>query len=148
MSHGLSGGRAELSLVTLSSKSHLSFLHCYCLIMLLYFIHLFISATFELHYAFVLFCCLVSGSHHSGSPLARGARYCMSTDSSKVYTIPQTSSSGPEPEPEPEPEPGPVPGSEACGQTRPQPGCMKTTDVDDEDDPHNTEGPPNISECG
>uniref|UniRef100_I3JV46 Signal induced proliferation associated 1 like 2 n=1 Tax=Oreochromis niloticus TaxID=8128 RepID=I3JV46_ORENI len=37
-----------------------------------------------------------SGSHHSGSPLARGARYCMSADSSKVYTIPQTSSSGPE----------------------------------------------------
>uniref|UniRef100_A0A3Q1JYB1 Signal induced proliferation associated 1 like 2 n=1 Tax=Anabas testudineus TaxID=64144 RepID=A0A3Q1JYB1_ANATE len=56
-----------------------------------------------------------SGSHHSGSPLARGARYCMSADSSKVYTIPQTSSSGPEP--------GPGDSSEACGQTRPQPGC-------------------------
>ncbi|XP_029305161.1 signal-induced proliferation-associated 1-like protein 2 isoform X2 [Cottoperca gobio] len=79
-----------------------------------------------------------SGSHHSGSPLARGARYCMSADSSKVYTIPQTGSSGPEL--------GPEPSSEACGQTRPQPGCtlpvgMKTTDDDDE-------GPPNISECG
>ncbi|XP_026211145.1 signal-induced proliferation-associated 1-like protein 2 isoform X2 [Anabas testudineus] len=85
-----------------------------------------------------------SGSHHSGSPLARGARYCMSADSSKVYTIPQTSSSGPEP--------GPGDSSEACGQTRPQPGCklpvgMKTTD-DNDDDAHCTEGPPNISECG
>ncbi|XP_068423565.1 signal-induced proliferation-associated 1-like protein 2 isoform X2 [Clinocottus analis] len=87
-----------------------------------------------------------SGSHHSGSPLARGARYCMSADSSKVYTIPQTSSSVPGPELELEPS------SEACGQTRPQPGCtlpggMKTTD-DDDDDAHSTEGPPNISECG
>uniref|UniRef100_A0A8C2WM38 Signal induced proliferation associated 1 like 2 n=1 Tax=Cyclopterus lumpus TaxID=8103 RepID=A0A8C2WM38_CYCLU len=52
-----------------------------------------------------------SGSHHSGSPLARGARYCMSADSSKVYTIPQTSSSVPGPET------GPEPSSEACGQT-------------------------------
>ncbi|XP_068182639.1 signal-induced proliferation-associated 1-like protein 2 isoform X3 [Antennarius striatus] len=93
-----------------------------------------------------------SGSHHSGSPLARGARYCMSSDSSKVYTIPQTSSSGPEPLTEP----GPGPSSEACGQTRPQPGCklsvgMKTTDDDDDDDDddaHDTEGPPDISECG
>ncbi|XP_075932968.1 signal-induced proliferation-associated 1-like protein 2 isoform X3 [Anarhichas minor] len=86
-----------------------------------------------------------SGSHHSGSPLARGARYCMSADSSKVYTIPQTSSS--------EPEPGPEPSSEACGQARPQSGCklpggMKTTDDEEEDDAHSTEGPPNISECG
>ncbi|XP_039994715.1 signal-induced proliferation-associated 1-like protein 2 isoform X6 [Xiphias gladius] len=94
-----------------------------------------------------------SGSHHSGSPLARGARYCMSADSSKVYTIPQTSSSGPGPGPEPGPEPGPGPGpsSEACGQTRPEPSCnlpvgMKTTD--DGDEAHNTEGPPSISECG
>ncbi|XP_047190869.1 signal-induced proliferation-associated 1-like protein 2 isoform X2 [Scophthalmus maximus] len=91
-----------------------------------------------------------SGSHHSGSPLARGARYCMSADSSKVYTIPQTSSSGPGPEQEPEPGPS----SEACGQTRPEPGCilpmgMKTTDaVDDDDEAHSTDGPPNISECG
>uniref|UniRef100_A0A8C4IHL3 Signal induced proliferation associated 1 like 2 n=1 Tax=Dicentrarchus labrax TaxID=13489 RepID=A0A8C4IHL3_DICLA len=91
-----------------------------------------------------------SGSHHSGSPLARGARYCMSADSSKVYTIPQTSSSGPGPGPEAEP--GPGPSSEACGQTRPQPGCklpvgMKTADDDDgDDDAHSTEGPPNISE--
>ncbi|XP_056292182.1 signal-induced proliferation-associated 1-like protein 2 [Pseudoliparis swirei] len=93
---------------------------------------------------FFFCCCLVSGSHHSGSPLARGARYCMSADSSKVYTIPQTSSSVPGPEP------GPELSSEACGQTRPQPGCtlpggMKTTD---DDDAHSTEGPPNISECG
>lgn len=99
--------------------------------------------TFELHYA-LFFWCSISGSHHSGSPLARGARYCMSADSSKVYTIPQTSSSGPEP--------GPGDSSEACGQTRPQPGCklpvgMKTTD-DDDDDAQRTEGPPNISECG
>ncbi|XP_039640435.1 signal-induced proliferation-associated 1-like protein 2 isoform X3 [Perca fluviatilis] len=93
-----------------------------------------------------------SGSHHSGSPLARGARYCMSADSSKVYTIPQTSSSGPGPGPGPEPGPelGPEPSSEACGQTRPQSDCklpvgMKTTD---DDDAHSTEGPPNISECG
>uniref|UniRef100_A0A3Q3MJ47 Signal induced proliferation associated 1 like 2 n=1 Tax=Mastacembelus armatus TaxID=205130 RepID=A0A3Q3MJ47_9TELE len=42
-----------------------------------------------------------SGSHHSGSPLARGARFCMSADSSKVYTVPQTSSSEPGPGPEP-----------------------------------------------
>ncbi|XP_071337210.1 signal-induced proliferation-associated 1-like protein 2 isoform X6 [Trachinotus anak] len=87
-----------------------------------------------------------SGSHHSGSPLARGARYCMSADSSKVYTIPQTSSSGPGPEPEP------GPSSEACGQTRPEPSSkppvgMKTTG-DDDDEAHGTEGPPNISECG
>uniref|UniRef100_A0A3B3UE95 Signal induced proliferation associated 1 like 2 n=1 Tax=Poecilia latipinna TaxID=48699 RepID=A0A3B3UE95_9TELE len=54
-----------------------------------------------------------SGSHHSGSPLARGARYCMSADSSKVYTIPQTSSTGPEP----------GPSSEACGQARTQSSC-------------------------
>ncbi|XP_072247393.1 signal-induced proliferation-associated 1-like protein 2 isoform X2 [Leuresthes tenuis] len=86
-----------------------------------------------------------SGSHHSGSPLARGARYCISADSSKVYTIPQTSSSGPEP--------GPGPSSEACGQTRTQSSCklpvgMKTADDDGDDDAHSTEGPPNISECG
>ncbi|XP_029376931.1 signal-induced proliferation-associated 1-like protein 2 isoform X4 [Echeneis naucrates] len=88
-----------------------------------------------------------SGSHHSGSPLARGARYCMSADSSKVYTIPQTSSSGPGPDP--------GPSSEACGQIRPEPSCklpvgMKTTDDGDDgdDEAHSTEGPPNISECG
>ncbi|XP_035982425.1 signal-induced proliferation-associated 1-like protein 2 isoform X2 [Fundulus heteroclitus] len=91
-----------------------------------------------------------SGSHHSGSPLARGARYCMSADSSKVYTIPQTSSTGPEP----------GPSSEACGQTRTQSSCklpvsLKTADADadadadgDGDAAHCTEGPPNISECG
>ncbi|PWA25671.1 hypothetical protein CCH79_00001444 [Gambusia affinis] len=83
-----------------------------------------------------------SGSHHSGSPLARGARYCMSADSSKVYTIPQTSSTGPEP----------GPSSEACGQIRTQSSCklpesVKTAD-DDDGDAHCTEGPPNISECG
>ncbi|XP_040906047.1 signal-induced proliferation-associated 1-like protein 2 isoform X3 [Toxotes jaculatrix] len=86
-----------------------------------------------------------SGSHHSGSPLARGARYCMSADSSKVYTIPQTSSSGPGPEP------GPGPSSEACGQTRPEPGCklpVGTKTTDDDGEAHSTEGPPNISECG
>ncbi|XP_010787800.1 signal-induced proliferation-associated 1-like protein 2 isoform X2 [Notothenia coriiceps] len=87
-----------------------------------------------------------SGSHHSGSPLARGARYCMSADSSKVYTIPQSSNTGPGPEL------GPGPSSEACGQTRPLSGCtlpvgMKTNDDEDED-AHCTEGPPNISECG
>ncbi|XP_041866103.1 signal-induced proliferation-associated 1-like protein 2 isoform X3 [Melanotaenia boesemani] len=86
-----------------------------------------------------------SGSHHSGSPLARGARYCMSADSSKVYTIPQTSSSGPEP--------GPGPTSEACGQARTQSSCklpegMKAADDDGDDDAHSNEGPPNISECG
>uniref|UniRef100_A0A3Q1C8U3 Signal-induced proliferation-associated 1 like 2 n=1 Tax=Amphiprion ocellaris TaxID=80972 RepID=A0A3Q1C8U3_AMPOC len=91
-----------------------------------------------------------SGSHHSGSPLARGARYCISADSSKVYTIPQTSSSGSEPGPGPESGPS----SEACGQTRTQASCklpvgMKTTDDDDDDDDaHSTEGPPSISECG
>ncbi|KAM9803711.1 signal-induced proliferation-associated 1-like protein 2 [Neosynchiropus ocellatus] len=94
-----------------------------------------------------------SGSHHSGSPLARGARYCMSADSSKVYTIPQTNSSGLGPEPEPEQEAAPGPSSEACGQTRSQPGGqlqvgMKTTHNDDDDDAHGPEEPPNISECG
>ncbi|XP_028323772.1 signal-induced proliferation-associated 1-like protein 2 isoform X1 [Gouania willdenowi] len=92
-----------------------------------------------------------SGSHHSGSPLARGARYCISADSSKVYTIPQTSSSMSGSEPGP----GTEPGSEACGQTRTQSSCKlssgtKTTDGGDngDDEAHNTEGPPNISECG
>uniref|UniRef100_A0A8C6LRE3 Signal induced proliferation associated 1 like 2 n=1 Tax=Nothobranchius furzeri TaxID=105023 RepID=A0A8C6LRE3_NOTFU len=71
-----------------------------------------------------------SGSHHSGSPLARGARYCVSADSSKVYTIPQTCSSGPEL--------GPGPSSEACGQSRSQSRCKypvgtKTTDDGDDD---------------
>uniref|UniRef100_A0A8C7Z0C2 Signal induced proliferation associated 1 like 2 n=1 Tax=Oryzias sinensis TaxID=183150 RepID=A0A8C7Z0C2_9TELE len=67
-----------------------------------------------------------SGSHHSGSPLARGARYCVSADSSKVYTIPQTSSAGPEP--------GPGPSSEACGQTRTQAGCTHPAGVRTTDD--------------
>uniref|UniRef100_A0A3B4G5B4 Signal induced proliferation associated 1 like 2 n=1 Tax=Pundamilia nyererei TaxID=303518 RepID=A0A3B4G5B4_9CICH len=76
-----------------------------------------------------------SGSHHSGSPLARGARYCMSADSSKVYTIPQTSSSGPELVQGS----GLGPGSEACGQARTQSSCKftvgaKATDDDDDDD--------------
>uniref|UniRef100_A0AAX7UNQ5 Signal induced proliferation associated 1 like 2 n=1 Tax=Astatotilapia calliptera TaxID=8154 RepID=A0AAX7UNQ5_ASTCA len=89
-----------------------------------------------------------SGSHHSGSPLARGARYCMSADSSKVYTIPQTSSSGPELVQGS----GLGPGSEACGQARTQSSCKftvgaKATDDDDDDDAaHSTEEPPNISE--
>lgn len=114
--------------------------------------------TFELCYAFFFvfcfffsFCCLISGSHHSGSPLARGARYCMSADSSKVYTIPQTSSSGPELVQGS----GLGPGSEACGQARTQSSCKftvgaKATDDDDGDDDaaHSTEEPPNISECG
>ncbi|XP_029926827.1 signal-induced proliferation-associated 1-like protein 2 isoform X4 [Myripristis murdjan] len=82
-----------------------------------------------------------SGSHHSGSPLARGATYCMSADSSKVYTIPQTSSSGAGPEPGPGP--GVGPSSEASGQTHKHPVGTKKTD-----DAHSTEGPPNISECG
>ncbi|KAM6997419.1 signal-induced proliferation-associated 1-like protein 2 isoform 2-T5 [Tautogolabrus adspersus] len=102
-----------------------------------------------------------SGSHHSGSPLARGARYCLSADSSKVYTIPQTSSSGPDPDPDQDPdpeaeaEPGQGPGlsSEACGQTRSQQGGklpvdMKTAADDEEEESHSTEEPPNISECG
>lgn len=100
---------------------------------------------------FFSFCCLISGSHHSGSPLARGARYCMSADSSKVYTIPQTSSSGPELVQGS----GLGPGSEACGQARTQSSCKftvgaKATDDDDDDDDaaHSTEEPPNISECG
>uniref|UniRef100_A0A668AK39 Signal induced proliferation associated 1 like 2 n=1 Tax=Myripristis murdjan TaxID=586833 RepID=A0A668AK39_9TELE len=80
-----------------------------------------------------------SGSHHSGSPLARGATYCMSADSSKVYTIPQTSSSGAGPEPGPGP--GVGPSSEASGQTHKHPVGTKKTD-----DAHSTEGPPNISE--
>ncbi|XP_056147699.1 signal-induced proliferation-associated 1-like protein 2 isoform X2 [Lampris incognitus] len=79
-----------------------------------------------------------SGSHHSGSPLARGARYCMSADSSKVYTIPQTSSSGP----------GPGPSSEACGQTCPPPGCKHPAGTTRSESVHSTEEPPNISECG
>nr|XP_057914828.1 signal-induced proliferation-associated 1-like protein 2 isoform X3 [Doryrhamphus excisus] len=92
-----------------------------------------------------------SGSHHSGSPLARGARYCMSADSSKVYTIPQTGSSGAGSEAGPGPECGLGPSSEACGQTRTQPDGnppVTTTDNDDDADAHSNEGPPNISECG
>uniref|UniRef100_A0A3P8YT46 Signal induced proliferation associated 1 like 2 n=1 Tax=Esox lucius TaxID=8010 RepID=A0A3P8YT46_ESOLU len=52
-------------------------------------------------------------SHSSGSPLARGARYRMSADCYRVYTIPQTSSGI-----------GPGPGAwlEAGGETRPLPG--------------------------
>lgn len=95
------------------------------------------------------FRCVLSGSHHSGSPLARGARYCMSADSSKVYTIPQTSGSGTGPEPVPRPGSGLA--SEACGQTRAQAACelgTATAAGDDEDDAHSSEGPPNISECG
>uniref|UniRef100_A0A673CG93 Signal-induced proliferation-associated 1 like 2 n=1 Tax=Sphaeramia orbicularis TaxID=375764 RepID=A0A673CG93_9TELE len=68
-----------------------------------------------------------SGSHHSGSPLARGARYCVSADSSKVYTIPQTSSSGAGP--------GAGPDSEPCGQTRPPPASVQTTGDDDTHSP-------------
>ncbi|XP_077469245.1 signal-induced proliferation-associated 1-like protein 2 isoform X5 [Stigmatopora argus] len=86
-----------------------------------------------------------SGSHHSGSPLARGARYCLSADSSKVYTIPQSSSSGAEPGP------GPDCDLEACGQTRPQPDGnlpVKTTANEGDDDAQSTEEPPDISECG
>uniref|UniRef100_A0A673CM75 Signal-induced proliferation-associated 1 like 2 n=1 Tax=Sphaeramia orbicularis TaxID=375764 RepID=A0A673CM75_9TELE len=78
-----------------------------------------------------------SGSHHSGSPLARGARYCVSADSSKVYTIPQTSSSGAGP--------GAGPDSEPCGQTRPPPASVQTTG---DDDTHSNEEPPSLSECG
>ncbi|XP_037127038.1 signal-induced proliferation-associated 1-like protein 2 isoform X1 [Syngnathus acus] len=93
-----------------------------------------------------------SGSHHSGSPLARGARYRMSADSTKVYTIPQTSNSGAEPEPQPGPGPdcGLDASSEASGQTRPQPdGNLpeKTTNNDGDDD-HSNEEPPNMSQCG
>lgn len=121
---------------------------CWCSFFV--FIPVFLSAfivcfLLELHFLYV--CCSISGSHHSGSPLARGARYCVSADSSKVYTIPQTSSA--------EPEPGPGPSSEACGQTRTQSGCkhpagVRTTDdgADENDDAHSTDGPPNISECG
>ncbi|KAM6956465.1 signal-induced proliferation-associated 1-like protein 2 isoform 2-T2 [Aplochiton taeniatus] len=80
-----------------------------------------------------------SGSHHSGSPLARGARYCVSADSSKVYTIPQSSSGAGA---------GPGPSSDACGQARSQPcpqtpsGTKKTEEAD------SAEEPPNQSECG
>lgn len=122
--------------------------------------HLICFGHFELHstllicyflifFFFFSFHRRLSGSHHSGSPLARGARYCMSADSSKVYTIPQTSSS--ETGPEPEPRPGSGPGSEACGQTRAQSACTlgsATAAGDDDDDAHSSEGPPNISECG
>ncbi|XP_019902399.2 signal-induced proliferation-associated 1-like protein 2 isoform X1 [Esox lucius] len=72
-----------------------------------------------------------SGSHHSGSPLARGARYRMSADCYRVYTIPQTSSGI-----------GPGPGAwlEAGGETRPLPGSehMEKTE----------EMRTNQSECG
>ncbi|KAL0983654.1 hypothetical protein UPYG_G00130830 [Umbra pygmaea] len=70
-----------------------------------------------------------SGSHHSGSPLARGARYLVSADCSRVYTIPQTSS-------------GAVPGVrlEACGATHPLPGSNQMERTEDT--------PTNQSECG
>ncbi|XP_034040399.1 signal-induced proliferation-associated 1-like protein 2 isoform X2 [Thalassophryne amazonica] len=83
-----------------------------------------------------------SGSHHSGSPLAHGARYSMPAESCKVYTIPQTSSS------ETGAGPGDGPSSAACGQTRPQSGCKLPVGITKTDDAHNTEGPPNISEYG
>ncbi|CAL8258224.1 unnamed protein product [Lota lota] len=95
-----------------------------------------------------------SGSHHSGSPLARGARYCMSTDSSRAYTIPQTSSSGVGPGPETGSEPGQGPGpgagpsSEACGQTRQEPGSEFSLGPETTDDAHCIQEPPNITECG
>lgn len=85
-----------------------------------------------------------SGSHHSGSPLARGARYCISADSSKVYTIPQTSSSSC---PGTGAGLGLGPASEPCGQTRPQPNdtVPPESNTTEEDE---AEGPPNISQCG
>lgn len=89
---------------------------------------------------FYLFCCLISGSHHSGSPLARGARYCVSADASKVYTIPQASSSGSEL--------GPGPGSGVHGQTQTQSACMFAAAAKTTDGGQGSEGPPNISECG
>uniref|UniRef100_A0A8K9XE92 Signal induced proliferation associated 1 like 2 n=1 Tax=Oncorhynchus mykiss TaxID=8022 RepID=A0A8K9XE92_ONCMY len=68
-------------------------------------------------------------SHSSGSPLARGARYCVSADSSRVYTFPQTSSGA---------GPGQGAGLEASGQTRPVPGSkrlMKTEDSPTNEEP-------------
>ncbi|XP_064780610.1 signal-induced proliferation-associated 1-like protein 2 isoform X1 [Oncorhynchus masou masou] len=76
-----------------------------------------------------------SGSHHSGSPLARGARYCVSADSSRVYTFPQTSSGA---------GPGQGAGLEASGQTRPLPGSKRLMKT--EDSPTNEE--PKLLECG
>ncbi|XP_016892575.1 signal-induced proliferation-associated 1-like protein 2 isoform X1 [Cynoglossus semilaevis] len=85
-----------------------------------------------------------SGSHHSGSPLARGARYHISADSSKVYTIPQNSSSGSDSRQ------GSI--SEACGQTKPEPELSVNVKPSDDDDEHEEaqgiEGPPDISGCG
>lgn len=106
--------------------------------------------TFELHFLFFsffflfFFYCLISGSHHSGSPLARGARYHISADSSKVYTIPQNSSSGSDSRQ------GSI--SEACGQTKPEPELSVNVKPSDDDDEHEEaqgiEGPPDISGCG
>ncbi|CAB1311664.1 unnamed protein product [Coregonus sp. 'balchen'] len=70
-----------------------------------------------------------SGSHHSGSPLARGARYCVSADSSRVYTFPQTSSGA---------------GPEGSGQTRPLPGSEHLKKTEDS----STNEEPKHSECG
>ncbi|XP_059929547.1 signal-induced proliferation-associated 1-like protein 2 isoform X1 [Gadus macrocephalus] len=89
-----------------------------------------------------------SGSHHSGSPLARGARYCMSTDSSRAYTIPQASSAGVGPGPETGPGPGVGPGSEACGQARQEPGSELSLGTETTDDAHCIQEPPDNTECG
>ena len=86
-----------------------------------------------------------SGSHHSGSPLARGARYCVSTDSSRAYTIPQASSAGVGPGPETGPGPGVGPGSEACGQ---EPGSELSLGTETTDDAHCIQEPPDNTECG
>lgn len=95
-----------------------------------------------------------SGSHHSGSPLARGARYCLSADSSKAYTIPQastsTSSSSSSSE-RPESGLGQGPHSEPCGQTRTQPGAAVPpgdSPTAQEHEEEEIEQPPNISQCG
>ena len=89
-----------------------------------------------------------SGSHHSGSPLARGARYCMSNDSSRAYTIPQTSSAGVGPGPDTGPGPGVGPGSEECGQTCQEPGSELSLGTENSDDAHGIQEPPDNTECG
>ncbi|XP_062320392.1 signal-induced proliferation-associated 1-like protein 2 isoform X2 [Osmerus eperlanus] len=82
-----------------------------------------------------------SGSHHSGSPLARGARYCTSADSARVYTIPQTGSGAGLGYSAPQTGAGAGLSSEACGQTQPLPGAKNSEDIPRPEEPA-------MSECG
>ena len=130
--------------------------HCHVLFFILSFFMLQIyiihsSLSYLTHFFFpllLLFFFSISGSHHSGSPLARGARYCMSADSSKAYTIPQASSSSTGSSERAESGLGSGPASEPCGPTRSQPSASVPSGDSPAVEEEDIEGPPNISQCG